>query len=239
MLPNAENEKETLDPEEIEKYLPLLEPGKLHKAGEDVQDVEPCMICLEPNLEGQQVRNVSLCGHRFHSKCLLEWISLKLVCPNCKRDFSKKSLVEYENNRLLAKDIDKAVPRKKSSGMILGNSGEVPNPVARPGAVLTRVVVNRSNAPRSMIQGRSLRRPTGTTHTMTEFHNSQFEPGVHRPSISGQDRTPAMNELGFSQNTSMEVGSMPQTPTRRELRSRSRLPLTLVNSTATLLPPRP
>ena len=40
-----------------------------------------CVICMEPLLNGYQL---NLCAHRFHYKCLYQWIQTKEECPICR-----------------------------------------------------------------------------------------------------------------------------------------------------------
>lgn len=40
-----------------------------------------------------------MCGHLFHSECLLDWIKLKESCPNCKKEFDKKAISEFEKKQ--------------------------------------------------------------------------------------------------------------------------------------------
>ena len=90
MIPDM---KDQLTEEDINKYLPMVMSSKVQGESKPVDaENDNCMICLEPNSTGQ-IRVVSLCGHRFHSACLMEWIKQKCFCPNCKQDFSKKYLM--------------------------------------------------------------------------------------------------------------------------------------------------
>jgi len=47
-----------------------------------VLDLE-CMICLDSN----KINTELPCGHRFHSKCITEWLNDKNTCPVCRREF--------------------------------------------------------------------------------------------------------------------------------------------------------
>lgn len=40
-----------------------------------------------------------MCGHLFHSECLLDWIKMKESCPNCKKEFDKKAISEFEKKQ--------------------------------------------------------------------------------------------------------------------------------------------
>ena len=49
------------------------------------QNEEPdrCAVCHDPILEGQIVRRVRRCNHRFHSQCLDRWLEANHTCPLC------------------------------------------------------------------------------------------------------------------------------------------------------------
>ena len=42
-----------------------------------------CTICLEDFKQDDELRKF-LCNHKFHKKCIDDWLLLKNVCPNCK-----------------------------------------------------------------------------------------------------------------------------------------------------------
>ncbi|XP_038693945.1 E3 ubiquitin-protein ligase MBR2-like isoform X2 [Tripterygium wilfordii] len=50
---------------------------------ESPPDLEPCCICQEPYLNGDDIGNLA-CGHDFHTNCIKKWLMQKNVCPICK-----------------------------------------------------------------------------------------------------------------------------------------------------------
>jgi hypothetical protein len=42
-----------------------------------------CMICLE-NLYKDEHRRFLPCSHQYHEACIIPWIKVRTVCPNCK-----------------------------------------------------------------------------------------------------------------------------------------------------------
>jgi hypothetical protein len=59
-------------------------------------EVPDCIICLEP-VKKKSTSSVTLdCGHRFHRKCINNWIKtqydsrLVIACPTCKQTFRTK-----------------------------------------------------------------------------------------------------------------------------------------------------
>ncbi|KXS18119.1 hypothetical protein M427DRAFT_53958 [Gonapodya prolifera JEL478] len=52
--------------------------------------LEACTICIEPFQASDQVRELPVCGHIFHAKCVDRWLLEKSVaCPICRRDVRK------------------------------------------------------------------------------------------------------------------------------------------------------
>lgn len=45
--------------------------------------VEDCAICLEPYVEGDEIKTLP-CLHAYHSKCIAHWLRQSRVCPVCK-----------------------------------------------------------------------------------------------------------------------------------------------------------
>jgi len=48
-----------------------------------------CTICLDDLKENDQIR-IFGCGHKFHKKCVDDWLLLKNLCPNCKHVISSQ-----------------------------------------------------------------------------------------------------------------------------------------------------
>lgn len=44
---------------------------------------ESCAICLDDLKTGQMVKALA-CSHKFHEKCINNWLKQKLLCPLCK-----------------------------------------------------------------------------------------------------------------------------------------------------------
>uniref|UniRef100_T1IL97 RING-type domain-containing protein n=1 Tax=Strigamia maritima TaxID=126957 RepID=T1IL97_STRMM len=50
--------------------------------------LEVCVICLETEKFGQQVKDLP-CSHVFHSKCIDTWLVKNYSCPLCRKDLRK------------------------------------------------------------------------------------------------------------------------------------------------------
>lgn len=94
-----EKEPEKLTQQDIEKYLPLQTADELSQLKLNNKE-EPCTICLDNIFTGKEVRKVLFCDHLFHSECLMDWTKQKEYCPNCKKEYNKKALKEYEQVKI-------------------------------------------------------------------------------------------------------------------------------------------
>ncbi|RID45007.1 hypothetical protein BRARA_I01765 [Brassica rapa] len=60
-----------------------LKQRKFKSSTKSPQDAEPCCICQEEYIEGEDMGALE-CGHDFHSQCIKEWLKQKNICPICK-----------------------------------------------------------------------------------------------------------------------------------------------------------
>ncbi|WOL17313.1 putative E3 ubiquitin-protein ligase HIP1 [Canna indica] len=67
-----------------EKILKCLRQCKyVSVASEPSDEVEPCCICREEYIEGEELGRLD-CGHDYHSACIKTWLMIKNLCPICK-----------------------------------------------------------------------------------------------------------------------------------------------------------
>ncbi|CAN6220472.1 unnamed protein product [Urochloa humidicola] len=53
-----------------------------------------CAICLsEEFADGERIRELPACGHRFHVVCIDRWLVSRCSCPTCRRRISAVSVV--------------------------------------------------------------------------------------------------------------------------------------------------
>jgi hypothetical protein len=45
-----------------------------------------CSICQESYTDGQAVRTITHCSHKFHKNCIDTWFSRNVHCPDCRHD---------------------------------------------------------------------------------------------------------------------------------------------------------
>ncbi|CAN6193673.1 unnamed protein product [Urochloa humidicola] len=51
-----------------------------------------CAICLSEFTDGERVRELPVCGHRFHVACIDRWLVSRCSCPTCRRRISAVSV---------------------------------------------------------------------------------------------------------------------------------------------------
>uniref|UniRef100_A0A914PGY0 RING-type domain-containing protein n=1 Tax=Panagrolaimus davidi TaxID=227884 RepID=A0A914PGY0_9BILA len=72
-------------------------------------EIGQCSICLS-NLNISNIYEVSKCGHTFHQKCILQWISIAKNCPLCRTNAVQWDIIKsfiQENNAEIV------IPKKK------------------------------------------------------------------------------------------------------------------------------
>jgi len=75
-----EEEEPKPSPEEIKAVINSYAAFKFEeKKGEEVN----CAICLDKLKGGQMVKALN-CTHKYHSKCINDWLKQQLRCPLCK-----------------------------------------------------------------------------------------------------------------------------------------------------------
>jgi hypothetical protein len=45
-----------------------------------------CSICQEVYTDGQAIRTINYCSHRFHKNCIDVWFTRNVHCPDCRYD---------------------------------------------------------------------------------------------------------------------------------------------------------
>eukprot|EP00210_Caulerpa_lentillifera_P002646 g2528.t1 len=61
----------------------------VHKCGPNHQEIcsdeQTCPICLEAYVEGDRLLVLPSCKHKYHTKCIVQWLRLRGDCPICRR----------------------------------------------------------------------------------------------------------------------------------------------------------
>lgn len=81
MYGHEEEEEEQLSKEEIAAIINSYTAFKYEEAKKD--DDPNCAICMDVLKTGDMVKALQ-CSHKYHSKCINNWLKVKLKCPLCK-----------------------------------------------------------------------------------------------------------------------------------------------------------
>jgi hypothetical protein len=86
-----DEEEEELSPEEIRDIINSYAAFRYEEPSSggcstDRKEAEQsnCAICIDPLKTGQMIKALN-CTHKFHSKCINDWLKVKLKCPLCKQ----------------------------------------------------------------------------------------------------------------------------------------------------------
>ncbi|XP_022131451.1 probable E3 ubiquitin-protein ligase RHG1A isoform X2 [Momordica charantia] len=66
-----------------EAIVARLKQKKHVNAVESQVEEEPCCVCQEEYMEGEDIGTLE-CGHDFHTDCIRQWLMQKNLCPICK-----------------------------------------------------------------------------------------------------------------------------------------------------------
>lgn len=134
----------TMSPAQIEKFIPQKKFDQLVEDHPTIVD-DNCTICIDFLKNGQKLRCVPLCGHIFHSECLLNWLHVTEVCPNCKNEISIYTLkAYYDSMKLARKDKDKKEAKRDDPKVRPDTRGRPGHSVA---GSTTEIVFSRLNNP--------------------------------------------------------------------------------------------
>ncbi len=60
--------------------------------------VKVCSICYQNLQIGENLIKIPGCEHVFHSKCILQWVKIKVNCPYCRANIRKAMVLDaFEN----------------------------------------------------------------------------------------------------------------------------------------------
>lgn len=75
-----DDEEIQLSPDQIKEIINKYNDFKYEETkGEE----NNCAICLDKLKTGDMVKALD-CSHKFHNKCINNWLKVKLKCPLCK-----------------------------------------------------------------------------------------------------------------------------------------------------------
>ncbi len=65
-----------------ENFLIFLKKSKIKSKKYNSDEELHCTICIEDISKGEYFKELP-CTHKFHTKCIDEWLERKEICPNC------------------------------------------------------------------------------------------------------------------------------------------------------------
>lgn len=91
---NPDDLIKTMGVTEIDKFIPKRPFNHMVKKNKELEEAT-CTICLDFLKNGSLLREIPLCKHFFHADCLLSWLQVNEICPNCKNEVSIYTLRAY------------------------------------------------------------------------------------------------------------------------------------------------
>ena len=77
---------ESLDPVIVRATQEHLDTKTILRAAQQSDESENCSICQEHYTEGQAIRCITSCTHKFHKECVDRWFERNVHCPICRHD---------------------------------------------------------------------------------------------------------------------------------------------------------
>ncbi|KAL2488333.1 uncharacterized protein Fot_41625 [Forsythia ovata] len=71
--------------------LSYIKPLKKLKIEIDNSGQEECCICLDKPCVGEEI-SILPCLHAYHSKCIIRWLELSVLCPLCRKPVDANNL---------------------------------------------------------------------------------------------------------------------------------------------------
>ncbi|RLN12966.1 hypothetical protein C2845_PM09G20970 [Panicum miliaceum] len=65
------------------------------------QGAAGCAICLSDFADGERIRVLPVCAHRFHVACIDRWLASHCSCPTCRRRLSSESVGGHRHLQVL------------------------------------------------------------------------------------------------------------------------------------------
>ena len=75
-----------LEPVVVRATQDILDTKTTLSAARPSDESENCSICQEHYTEGQAIRRITVCTHRFHKDCVDRWFETNVHCPICRHD---------------------------------------------------------------------------------------------------------------------------------------------------------
>lgn len=99
----------TMMPAEIDKLIPKRKFDQLQTEFPEIGE-GTCTICIDFLKNGEMLRVIPICQHVFHAECLLNWLQVNEICPNCKNEVNIYTLRAYFDSLKMKRE--KSLPNK-------------------------------------------------------------------------------------------------------------------------------
>lgn len=94
-------------PDEYINALPVITLPNDWK--NDIEENQVCVICQEDHQAGETIKSLP-CNHKFHSKCIDEWLHRSGACPMCNQNVIELATRTQQNNEQISRNSDDFPP---------------------------------------------------------------------------------------------------------------------------------
>lgn len=161
----------TMEPAQIEKFIPKRTFEQMVKKKKDIKDGN-CTICIDMLQNGELLREIPLCNHIYHADCLLNWLLVNEICPNCKNEVSIFTLRAYfesiRQSRGSQKKDKEPRSRPETSQISIG----------RPSSVFTSIDNRHPRFQRAMASHDHSTAPNNRSISRIPMHQSMEDSGM-------------------------------------------------------------
>ncbi|KAF8110621.1 hypothetical protein N665_0081s0051 [Sinapis alba] len=86
-----------IPPAEIVSTTTVVAPEPKKKETHSKEIGNECSVCLSVCADGEEIRQLSACKHKFHVSCIEKWLKGHSTCPICRADVTVKQTEDNAN----------------------------------------------------------------------------------------------------------------------------------------------
>uniref|UniRef100_A0A6C0HFG5 RING-type domain-containing protein n=1 Tax=viral metagenome TaxID=1070528 RepID=A0A6C0HFG5_9ZZZZ len=75
-----------LEPVIVRPTILQIDSATTLRSAMAIDEEQVCSICQENYTEGQAIRTITHCDHKFHKNCIDTWLGRNVHCPVCRHD---------------------------------------------------------------------------------------------------------------------------------------------------------